>query len=246
MNPLERALTQLGRELEVPAAPDLVPAVLALIKPRRAVRRSRRRWVLALAAAVLAALVATLAIPDARSALFRVLRIGGVQVELVDELPALVPAPAELPLDLALGKATTLEQARRDAGFELRELDTPPDRVYLGERRTVWFLYGTPSKVRLLVAQTPGVAVDPPLILKKLVSPDTRVEEVAVDGARGYFLDGALHFVLLVDDRGQVIEETVRLARNVLVWEVDGVTYRLEGDFARDEALAVAASLRRK
>ncbi len=244
MNGLEHALIELGRELEVPRAPDLVAVVRERIEPRRSARPRPRRWVLVLAAAVLAALVATLAIPDARSALFRVLRIGGEQIELVDELPAVPPVPAELDLGMTLGRNTTLEQARRDAEFELRELDPPPDRVYVGERGTVWFLYGTPSKVRLLVAQTPGVAVDAPLILKKLASPDTRVAEVTVDGARGYFLDGAPHLVLLVDERGQVIEETIRLARNVLVWESDGVTYRLEGDFSSDEALAVAASLR--
>ncbi|MGH3065856.1 MAG: hypothetical protein ACRDOF_06080 [Gaiellaceae bacterium] len=246
MNGLERSLIELGRELEVPEPPDLVAIVLERIEPRRAARPRPRRWVLALAAAVLAALVATLAIPDARSALFRVLRIGNEQIELVDELPELVPAPAALPLDLALGRSVTLEQAHRDAEFELRELDTPPDRVYLGVRGTVWFLYGTPTDVRLLVAQMPGVAVDAPLILKKLASPETRVEEVIVDGTRGYFLDGAPHLLLLLDEFGNVIEETVRLARNVLVWEAGGVTYRLEGGFSRDEALAVAGSLRRR
>jgi hypothetical protein len=50
--------------------------------------------------------------------------------------------------------------------------------------------------------------------------------------------------VLLFDERGEVIEESVRLARSVLVWEANGVAYRLEGDFTRDEALALAASLR--
>ena len=127
MNPLEHALAELGRELEVPPAPDLVPVVLARIEPQRTARRRPQRWVLAVAAAVLAALVATLAIPDARSALFRVLRIGGEQIELVDALPPVTPAPAEL-VEPTLGTRITIEQARRDAGFELRELETRPER----------------------------------------------------------------------------------------------------------------------
>ncbi|HEU0247475.1 MAG TPA: hypothetical protein VFR38_10360 [Gaiellaceae bacterium] len=245
MTGLERALAELGRELEVPPAPDLVPVVLARIEPQAAAARPRpRRWVLVVAATVLAALVATLAIPDARSALLRILRIGGEQIELVDALPEVTPAQAELDLEPTLGARVTIERARRDAGFDLRELETRPDRVYLGDRGTVWFLYGLPSSVRLLVAQTPLHSVDEILFLKKLASPETRVEAVDVDGAQGFLLTGEPHFVLLVDAAGEVVEETARLARDVLVWERDGVAYRLEGDFTRDEALALAQSLR--
>jgi hypothetical protein len=243
VNGLEHALAELGRELEVPPAPDLVPAVLARIEPRRAARPRPRRWVLVVAVTVLAALVATLAIPDARSALFRILRIGGEQIVLVDALPE-VTGQAGLALEATLGMRVTIEQARRDAGFDVRELETPPDRVYLGDRGTVWFLYGTPSSARLLVAQTPLHSVDEILFLKKLASPETMIEEVDVDGARGFLLTGEPHFVLLVDQAGEIVEETARLARDVLVWERDGVAYRLEGDFTRDEAFELARLLR--
>jgi len=241
---LEHALTELGRELAVPPAPDLAAGVLARIEPRRAVHPRRRRLVLAFAVVALAALAATLAIPDARSALLRVLHIGGERIELVDELPAVAPAPAELDLDVALGKRSTLEQARREAGFDLRELDAEPDGVYLGGRGTVWFLYGTPSKVRLLVAQTPKLGLGEPFLLKKLAASGTQVEEVLVGGARGVYLAGARHLVLLVDEHGDIVEESARLAGNVLVWEANGVAYRLEGDFTRGEALMLAGSLR--
>lgn len=241
---LERALTALGRELAVPEGTDLAPAVLARIEPRPAAPPQRRRWLLAVAVVVLALLVATLAIPDARSALFRVLHIGGERIELVDELPAVAPDPAEVDLDLALGERSTLEQARREAGFDLRELEPAPDRVYVGERGTVWFLYGAPDGVRLLLAQTPLVSVDEALILKKLAGPETRIEQVDVDGSRGFFLTGEPHLVLLLDESGNVIEESVRLAKNVLVWEANDVAYRLEGDFTRDEALSLAGSMR--
>ena len=65
-----------------------------------------------------------------------------------------------------------------------------------------------------------------------------------MDGAPGFLLTGEPHFVLLVNPVGEVVEETARLARDVLVWERDGVAYRLEGDFSRDEALELARSLR--
>lgn len=244
MNELERALTALGRELAVPEAPDLLPAVLAGIEPTPARRPQPRRWVLAVAIVALAALAATLAIPDARSALFRVLHIGGERIEFVDDLPVVSPAPTGLDLDVVLGRRVTLEEARRRAGFDLRELDEAPDRVYLGERGTVWFLFGTPERIRLLVAQTPLLFVEESLFLKKLAGPGTQIEQVAVDGSTGFFLVGEPHLLLLLDANGQVVEESARLAKNVLVWESGGVAYRLEGDFGKDDALRLADSLR--
>jgi hypothetical protein len=238
---LESALVALGRDLDVPATPDLTTAVLARVEPRPAVR-PRRRWAVAVAFAVLAALGATLAIPEARSALLRVLSIGGERIELVDELP---PVPTSGDLEIRLGERVSLAEARERAGFDLRELEEPPDRVYLlGTTGTVWFVYGDPGRVRLLVAQTSRLAVDRGLLAKKLVGPDTQVEEVSVEGSQGVFLSGAPHVVLLLDENGNVVEESVRLARNVLVWETNGVAYRLEGDFTKEEALDLADSLR--
>ena len=93
MTELERSLTTLGRALDVPDGHDLVPVVLAGIGPRSAPRPARRKRVLVVAVALVAALAATLAIPDARSALFRVLHIGGERAKLLDEPLGLVLEP---------------------------------------------------------------------------------------------------------------------------------------------------------
>ena len=242
MTELEQALRALGHELDVPDAPDVVPAVLVRIEPRRRPPRWRdRRVVLAIAIALLAALAATLAVPEARSALFRVLHLGGEQIELVDELP-----PAQGALDEStLGEPVTLEEAHRRAGFPLRELDERPDRVFvLGERPSVWFAYGSPGEVRLLVSQAPGLTVDSGLIAKKLVDPDTALEETQVDGSPAFFLSGSPHVVLLMDEQGNVLEDTTRLAGNVLFWQDDDIAFRLEGDFSQEEAVELAESLR--
>jgi hypothetical protein len=239
MSELERALVLLGRDLDVPETPELAPAVLAGIRPRRA-RPPRRRLSLALAFAVLAAVVATLAIPDARSAILRLLHIGGEEIEFVDELPEVSAQPD---LGLVLGQRMPLAEARARAGFGLRELDERPDAVYMGERDTVWFLYGTEEHPRLLVAQTPELAFDDSF-LKKLATGGTHVEYVSVRGWPGGFLSGEPHVIYLLDDHGEVIVESARLARDVLVWSERGVAYRLEGDFSRDEALRLAGSLR--
>jgi hypothetical protein len=153
-----------------------------------------------------------------------------------------VPVPIDL--ELFLGSRVSLEEARRTAGFELRELDDEPDRVYVDVNGTVWFLYGSPEEVRLLVAQTPLQSVDQELLLKKLSGPGTHVEPVSVDGSPGVYLGGEAHFLVLLDEFGNPVEESARLARDVLLWESGGVAYRLEGEFGRDRALELAAGLR--
>ncbi len=45
---------------------------------------------------------------------------------------------------------------------------------------------------------------------------------------------------MLLDEFGNPVEESARLARNVLVWEEDGIAFRLEGDFTKEEALELA------
>jgi hypothetical protein len=239
MSELERALQLVGRELEVPETPDLVDAVRLQLEPRRRRTVERRRWLLAVAVAALALLGATLAIPDARSALFRILNIGGERIELVEELPDVEPLDD---LELTLGERVTLAEARERSGFDLRELEDAPDRVYLGERGTVWFLYGSPENVRLLVAQTPRFTVDEPALLKKIAR-EAQVDEVSVNGARGVFVSGP-HYLFLVDENGIPIDASARLAEDVLIWDEGGVAYRVEGDFEADEALRLARGLR--
>ena len=244
MNELEQALLAVGRDLDLPEAPDVVPAVLARIE-RRSRRTAwtfgRRELAIGVAVVLLAALAAVLAVPDARSALLRVLHLGGEQIELVDELP---PAASEVD-ETTLGEPVTLEEARRRAGFPLRELAERPDRVYLlGERPTVWFAYGPPGDVRLLVSQTPHLTVDRDLIAKKLAGQGTSIEETDVDGSPAFFLSGAPHAVLLFDENGEVLTDTIRLAGNVLIWQDDDTAFRLEGDFTRDDAVRLGESLR--
>jgi hypothetical protein len=242
VNELERALVGLGRELAVPDAPDVAPRVLAALE--RPARPTRIRLAVVLGAVAVAVLLAALAIPDARSALARLFHIGAARIEVVDDLPAVEPQPSELDLGPTLGESVSLVEARRRAGYDLLELDDEPNRVYLGPRDSVWFLYGRPDAVRLLVAQTPKLSIDEAFIFKKLAAVGTHVEATSVDGRPAYFLSGEPHEVLLLDEHQLPVQETLRLARNTLLWQEGGRTLRLEGDFSRDEAVALAESMR--
>jgi len=46
------------------------------------------------------------------------------------------------------------------------------------------------------------------------------------------------------DASGIIQTETLRLAGNTLIWEQDGVTFRLEAQVSREDALRIAASFR--
>jgi hypothetical protein len=95
--------------------------------------------------------------------------------------------------------------------------------------------------IGLLLTEFRGDLV--PEFLGKMVGPDTAVDAIAVDGVSGFWLSGAPHEIVVRGPSGDRTE-TLRLAENTLVWERDGVTYRIEAAVSRAEALKVAASLR--
>jgi len=65
----------------------------------------------------------------------------------------------------------------------------------------------------------------------------------SVNGRRGVWVAGPAHAVVFRDELGRIVESP-RLARNVLLWEDGGVTYRLEGGLTRERALAIAVTVR--
>lgn len=216
MPDLELALRQLGRQLDWPETPNLVPAVTARLGPRRRLRP------LALAfAAAMAAFAVALAVPPARSAILDFFGIGGVTVERVETLPDLPAARA------APGRPVTLEEAIEGVSFEVV---VPPDfdAVYL-DRVPDIVTFVWPDR---LLSEFLGDE----LILKKVIASETDLEFLSVHGADGLWIEGAPHGLFLPG--GQE-----RLAGNVLIWVREGVTFRLEGDFSLNRALQIAGTL---
>ena len=231
----EFQLRDLAAAIEFPPTPDLAPAVRMRLAPRRRWRPSRRT--LAIALAVLAVAVAgVLAVPPARSALLDWLGFGGVELEFVDELPARAVSS-----DLDLGERTTLAQARRRAGFDVVE---PPHElgrhaVYFREPPDggmVSFLYGRPGSVKLLISEFNG---DYRPYVHKILKVTTRAVPSRVDGTPALWLEGA-HFIEYADAAGVFQSDSVRIARRVLLWRHDGLTFRLEGAVSRQQAIEIA------
>lgn len=258
MNDLERSLEELSTHIVYPPEPDVARSVRARIEaaPRSrgaAPRVSWPRWRPALVAATVALVVGAVslvALPGVRSAVAEWLGLGGVRIQTGGP----PPTPAGGPLDL--GEATTLATARSRVDFDvtLPVALGGPDEVFVDELvpggqvalvyRARQDLPATPdSEIGALITQFPG-SLEGPVMKKVIVSePRTRLTPVRVDGSPGYWISGRPHFVSYVGPDGQPREETVRLVGNVLLWEQDGVTFRIESALSRQEALLIAESM---
>ena len=62
-----------------------------------------------------------------------------------------------------------------------------------------------------------------------------------MNGANGYWLSGAEHTFVYLDRTGEYQQDRARLAANTLLWERDGMTYRLESALDRADALRLRA-----
>jgi len=220
VTPLEHALVALGRELELPPAPDLVPAVRARLEPRR----SRRPLVLALAAAALVALAAALAVPQARSTVLRFFHLGGVTIERVETLPQ----AQERPLAEGLGPRVSIKDAATVADFQPL-LPRGVDHVYVNEGAILVLLraHGRP----VLLTEFRGG-----FYMKKILGGETGIEQVRVGRDYGLWVAGARHVF-------RMPSQAPRLAGNVLLWTHGGLTLRLEGRLTKAEAVRLALRL---
>jgi hypothetical protein len=81
-------------------------------------------------------------------------------------------------------------------------------------------------------------------VMGKAVGPGTTLERVTVNGGPGFWLAGEPHQFFYRDPSGNLQTGTLRLAANTLLWEEGPITYRLEAQIAKEQALRVAASFR--
>jgi hypothetical protein len=259
---LGRALVDLGARLDYPRMPALAvqvrhrlerelepPSVREVLRPYRPLRRS----------VTIAVLGLLLVAGAATAALFR---IRGVEIR-IRSTPTAVPsrsptteASPDLGRTLSLGERVTLREARQAVSFRVRLPSLPelgsPDEVYIDDEPSS-------GRVTAVYAPRPGLArtsatdvgllvtefrarFDEEFVIKE-AGPGTRVEQVSVGGAPGYWVEGEPHTVVYVDDRG-LNSDTLRLAGNTLLWERNGVTFRLEADISKGEALRIATSFR--
>jgi hypothetical protein len=216
-----------GLPIDFPPEPDLTAGV----RERLERPRSRRPW-LVLAVAGVAAVGALLAIPQTRAAIFDLLHIGGVEVQRVATQPQ---APART---ADLGNEVDVDEARDSVDFPLVAPDSGFTAYYDGSVpggmvNMTWNGY--------VLSQWHG---DQLTFAQKQVGPSSRTVSLSVNGVPGLWITGARHEIVYRDETGQVDAKTRRLVGNVLLWDKDGITYRLEGAKTRAQAVAAVRNLR--
>lgn len=251
-------LVDAARGAEFPDTPPLAERVRSRIEagplPVAEIRLPRTRPPLlrpVLAAVVVLVLVVGLTLSlsvSARRAVADWLGVVGIRVTF-GEAPEATPRPAgEVPLGTPVSRA----EASELVGFEVLVPAGVRGRAALyfepgiGDAGMVSVVYPrrarTFADVDLLVSQF--TASLPAEYVKKLGAGGSHISYVPVRESDGFWIDGEPHLFFYEDGEGDGRHETVRLAGNVLLWEEDGTTYRIEGPGSLQEALIVASRLR--
>jgi hypothetical protein len=222
---LARELSSLAEHVDWPATPELRLA----LEPR-ARRRSRRPLYAALAFAAILVLAAAFAVPESRGAILRFLHLGGVTIERVDTLP---PADSR-PLEAGIGRPVTLAVAKRFfRGVLLMPEVSPRPQLHIQYDSVVSMVFEYHGQPVLLTEFGSGN-----YFLKKLAGGGTSVIDGGMPGSViSLWISGSTHDVYFAG-------ASARLAGNVLVWEREGITYRIESrSLSREDAVALARSL---
>jgi hypothetical protein len=246
--PVELALTELAERIDWPRHPDQMPELRRRLAAG-SVSRPRRRWipVTALVLVVVASLL--LFSPRARQAVADLLGVAGIEIRF--GLEPIEPIGG----DLDLGQTVTLEEAAEAIDFELsmpQDLGDP-DGVFLSDRppsgrvSMVWEASDTlpaagDSGIGLVYSQF-EIELGEDTDFIKSVTPDSSVRAMKVGGALGFWIEGAPHVISYEDAAGNRVEEETRLAGNVLMWESEGVTHRIETTLGLGPTLALARSI---
>ena len=237
MNPIsadneEMKLQAIARTFPYPPTPDIARSVALRLGKRAYPKRSLSLvWV---AAAMLVALATLLAVPPVRAQLAEWIQIGVVRIFQGGATPTPEPTTTPqttstlLPSLLDLDGETTLDDARQRAGFPVLLPNYPsdlgpPDHIFLQEMDRpflilVWVDHQRPGQVALSLQTFP-----PDSITAEKWDP-VSVDTTTVNGHPAAWVTGPY----LIRLRNGNIDMRRLVEGNVLVWEQDGLTYRLE------------------
>jgi hypothetical protein len=264
---LERSLGELAERVEIPNGDLLFGDVMRRIgQPARRRTMGRvPRFAGALAAALIAAVMV---LPGPRHAVARWLGFDSVRIEPGVTVPTTLAPATSAPATtvsqpptsttvanpvLGLGSAVSIEAAMSQTGLP------DPTPTLLGAPQSIHVAH-PPASGQIIVVYAPSdlvpqsnvtgvgalVAVLPARIdegfFRKTLGDTATVRPVDVDGAVGYWIEGTPH-QLMFESGNDVLEDTLRLATNTLLWQRDGHVYRLEADIELGTAVRIAKTV---
>jgi hypothetical protein len=248
MEKWETAVQDRARQFAYPPTPDIAGSVRARLNPSA---RGKFQRGLRLALTVLLALaIATLAVPQTRAFVLKVLRIGAVRIIFGEPTATVIAAPQSTSIPTAsladFSGETTLADAANQLGAPILLPGYPPelgapDHVYAQQFggtvvTLVWMKPDNPDLVDLALQ-----ILDNQIVATKLYPyEDSNQQLTRVNGRSAVWLTD-VHEIYFFKANERV---TRRVDKNVLIWQVGRLTYRLETDLALDGARRIAESLR--
>jgi hypothetical protein len=265
MEKWEAAVRDTVRHFVYPPTPDIAAGVRARLKaqPRRSLVHSLRLA----AAALLALAVVTLAIPQTRAFVLEALRVGVVRIFFGEPTttptamptptamgagtisPTWTPRPAYTPIasPLDLPGETTLADAEQQLGSTILLPTYPddlgvPDHIYAQEIGqgvvvTIIWLKGDDSRQVDLLLQV----LNRDAVAAKYFPWDaSNQERVHIENSPQAFWLTDVHRLYFYETEGEISRV---VDKDVLLWDMRPLTYRLETDLPLEEAIRVAESL---
>ena len=206
----------------------------------------------------------TLALPGPRHAVARWLGFESVRIEPGVTVPTTAPAttaplastsvsvPGPTP-ELGLGPDVSIDAAMSRTGLP------DPAPTLLGEPLSI-HVVRPPESGQIVTVYAPSdllpqsdvtgvgalVSVLPVQIeegfFRKTLGDTATVRPVSSDEVDGYWIEGSPH-QLMFSYGDDVLDDTLRLATNTLLWQRDGHVYRLEADISLETALRIAKTV---
>jgi hypothetical protein len=250
---LGQRLFDLGEHLAWPATPELDWRAAEQAPVRLRVRRGL--WVAA--AIVLIALGAALALSQGfRDTVAGVFSVRGIDIVLLREDDQEPSNDVDALSRIAIGEPVALDEARAAVPFEiwLPATTGEPAGLFLralpGDDRMVTAVYEPGPEIPETAETGVGILImqfttrnPTPSLIKGLLSDDVALAKVDVNGADGYWIAGVTQLTILEDPSIAWDELTSRPSGNVLIWQENGVAYRMESALSMHAALEIARSM---
>lgn len=257
---LESRLRELAPHVAFPPTPALSRSIIAAIQPRPDRRSAMQsRLVFASVAALVLIAVAIVAIPASRHAVARWIDIPGIHISWLDDDP---PASVETEIRLGLGSRVELNEAIDQAGFQVSfpadDRADEPDEVFYNPSPAsgptfppgvVSFVYYAGDElpavpgtdVGLLITEFQGVPSS--VWANKSLMMESDVFTTRINDEEALWLPDTHLISIQPQSAGDIMTPATRSTGSVLIWNQDGITYRIEGNLSFAEMKAIAESM---
>ena len=257
---LDERLRDLAAHVAFPPTPALSRSVINAVQAHRSRnQRVQRRLTIAFILVLVIVFTAIGAIPAARHAVARWIDIPGIHLSWLDEDP---PANIETEIRLGLGNRTTIDETTSQAGFPVSlpadDRANEPDEIFYNSSPAsspsfppgvVSFVYYATNELPAVPGTDVGLLItefegDPSSIwANKSLMIDDNPRTVRVNGADGLWLPDTHLISIQPESAGDILTPATRSTGSVLIWNRDGITYRIEGNLPYDAMLAIAESM---